>query len=272
MAEHRARKRFGQNFLISDSVISRIIEAIGPSESDTIIEVGPGCGALTGPLAESGARVLAVEFDRDLIARLKRLLGPYENVTVVNQDFLTFRPEDHGLKVFKLIGNLPYNITSPVLQWAVDHADYVVSACFMMQREVAARLCSDPGSKDWSPLAIFTQLAFETEKRFDVKPSSFRPQPRVTSTVVTLTPRRETVTEIPSGFERVVRTSFGQRRKQLVNNLVPELAGDAEEARAVLERAGLAADARAEQLSVDDFFRLTREIESSRLNSSSADS
>lgn len=257
MPGHRARKRFGQNFLVSSSVIRRIIDLIAPTASDTVVEIGPGQGALTVPLAESGARVVAVEFDRDLMGYLTRLLAPYEQVTILNQDFLKFDPEAHGLERFLLAGNLPYNLTSPVIEWAVRYAAQVERAVFMVQKEVAERLCSSPGGKDWSPLAIFTQLIYDAEKRFDVGPEHFRPQPKVVSSVVELRPRENAITQLPPLFERVVRAAFTQRRKQLVNNLTSDIVENADEARRALEVCGLPPNVRAEQLSIEDFFRLT---------------
>lgn len=260
MPGHRAQKRFGQNFLVSPTIITRIVELVGLTPNDTVVEIGPGQGALTVPLAETGARVVAVEFDRDLIAGLSENLRQYEQVTVLNQDFLKFEPTAHGLEKFVLVGNLPYNLSSPVIEWTTRHAEQVERAVFMLQKEVAERLCSSPGGKDWSPLAIFTQLVFEAQRRFDVSPEHFRPRPKVTSSVVELIPKADRITEFPPMFETVVRSAFHQRRKQLVNNLVPEVMPTAAEAREVIGACGLEPNVRAEQLSIEDFFRLTRMV------------
>lgn len=258
MPGHRAQKRFGQNFLVSPTIITRIIELAGLTPDDTVVEIGPGQGALTVPLAATGARIVAVEFDRDLIQGLSELLRRFERVTVLNQDFLKFEPAAHGLKNFVLVGNLPYNLSSPVIEWTTRHVEQVERAVFMLQKEVAERLCSSPGGKYWSPLAIFTQLVFDTHRRFDVSPEHFRPRPKVTSSVVELIPKANRLAEFPPMFEAVVRSAFHQRRKQLVNNLVPEVMPTAVEARKVIEACGLEPNVRAEQLSIEDFFRLTR--------------
>ena len=266
MPGHRARKRFGQNFLVSPKITNRIVELVGLSANDTVVEIGPGEGALTVPLAQAGARVVAVEFDRDLIAGLTEQVRQYERVTVLNQDFLRFDPKAQGLERFVLVGNLPYNLSSPVIEWAMRHAAMIERAGFMLQKALAERLCSPPWGKDWSPRAVFPKWVFEAHRRFDVGPEHFRPRPKVTSSVVELRPKAERITDLPPKFESVVRGAFRQRRKQLVNNLVPEILPTAAEARAVIEACGLPSNVRAEQLSLGDFFDLTRRIGSRTIN------
>lgn len=261
MPGYRAKKRLGQNFLKSPAVVERIIELIDPRPTDLIVEVGPGRGALTLALAQSGARITAVEFDRDIVGYLRKLLEDHTGVTVLNEDFLAFDPGAHGLDRFKLIGNLPFNLSSPVLEWTTGHVDRIERAVFMLQKEVAGRLCSGPGSKDWSPLAIFTQLVFEAHRRFDVSPKHFSPPPKVTSSVVELVPRGKPRRAVTPLFEKVVRAAFARRRKQLVNNLVPEILPDPDSARAAIADAGFPPDVRAEQVSIDGFFNLTRCLE-----------
>ncbi len=265
MPDYHAKKRLGQNFLVTQSIIDSIIELIAPSGADTIVEIGPGRGALTLSLGRSGAKVVAVEFDRDMMPHLQDTMGGYNNVEVLNQDFLGFEPETAGIGTFKLVGNLPYNLSSPVIDWTVAHASSVARAVFMVQKEVAERLCSSPGGKNWSPLAIFTQLHFETVKMFDVKPEHFRPVPKVTSSVVKLEPRQDVGPVPPDGFERVVRGAFRQRRKQLVNNLAVEFDKDSGEVREAIGEAGLAEKVRAEQVSIGQFFNLTRILRARRI-------
>ncbi len=262
MAAYHAKKRLGQNFLKSDSIIQKIIEAVNPLPGESIIEVGPGRGALTTRLADSNAEITAVEFDRDLIGHLNKLFKDRDNITLVNMDFLKFEPE---IKRFKLVGNLPYNITSPVIDWCVAHRERIHAACFMVQKEVALRLSSSPGSKDWSPIAIFTQLYFNIKVCFDVSPQHFQPPPKVTSSVIELRPRQAMEIEYLGEFEGLVRQSFRQRRKILLNNLVPDLIADATTARDLLEEAGLAANCRAEQISTEQFLKLTKLIVSRKL-------
>ncbi|MCK4632625.1 MAG: ribosomal RNA small subunit methyltransferase A [candidate division Zixibacteria bacterium] len=253
----KAKKRFGQHFLNSDIVIARIVEAIEPAAGEAIVEIGPGRGALTVPLAESGARVLAVEIERSAYATITKSLASCENVSVVNRDFLSMTAEETGFDRFKLVGNLPYNITSPVIDWVVENRDRIVSALFMVQREVANRLTSQPGTKDWSPMAILTGLFFDIENCFDVSPESFTPPPKVDSTVIRLAPSNKPQPSDYSKFEQVVRASFRSRRKQLANNLVPHLCDKPAVVREILQRLNIPQNIRAEQLPTEKFFELT---------------
>ncbi len=259
MAYH-AKKRLGQHFLTSPDIIQRIIDLIDPSKDKTIIEIGPGQGALTKPLAASGADLVAIEFDNDLIKRLKKLLKPYPNTRLLNIDFLLFEPELGRFPNFTLVGNLPYNITSPVLDWCVKYRSQVDRAVFMVQRELARRIAASPGSKDWSPLSIFTQLWFDVKMCFDVPPEAFQPPPEVISSVIELTARGEAAIENIDSFDRVVRQSFTHRRKTLVNNLVPDIIPDTQRATDILDEIGLDHGIRAEQLTIDDFLKLTQTL------------
>ncbi len=260
MAGYRPKKRLGQNFLIADNIIQKIIDLIEPSDSMPVIEIGAGRGALTLPLARSGARIIAVEIDNDLIGYLERLLGEYSNVSILNQDFLDLDPGSCGMEPFILAGNLPYHISSPVLDWVVKYRSFIHKACLMMQKEVADRLASRPGSRNWSPLAVFSQLYFDVELCFTVKRDSFRPPPKVTSAVVRLITRRAIDVGDPKRFERLVRTAFTQRRKLLVNNLAGGLIPDATTVRSALRDMKLEENIRAEQVSIEQFIELTRRL------------
>lgn len=260
MSDYRAKKRLGQNFLRSNAIVDRVLGLVAPGKSDCIVEIGPGRGALTVPLAESGASVWAIEFDRDLIRYLTSLLTNYPNVRLINGDFLDFDPSGEKLDRFKLVGNLPYNITSPVLDWCLKYRDCLVCVVLMVQRELGARIAGSPGSKDWSPLAIFTQSAFLVERCFDVAPSHFTPAPEVTSTVLRLTPHAKPLVPNSAPFEKIVRASFRQRRKLLVNNLVPEVIPDGFTATEILSRIGLGGKTRAEEVTIEQFLRLTTEL------------
>lgn len=257
MSAYHAKKRLGQNFLKSEAVIRRIVETVDPQPGEAVVEIGPGRGALTLALAESGARIVAVEFDRDLYGYLNKLARKFDNIEIVNADFLEFEPDEKKMPSFKLAGNLPYNITSPVIDWCMNYHSRVTGAVFMVQKEMALRLAASPGSKNWSPLSVFTQVMFDVDLCFDVSPESFRPPPKVTSSVVRLTPRTAAVPEYPPDFAGVVQASFRQRRKLLVNNLVPEIVSDNNTARELLSECGLAPDCRAEQVTVAQFLNLT---------------
>jgi len=265
MPGYHAKKRLGQNFLKSETIVRQIIETLDPRMGETIIEVGPGRGALTLPLAETGVRIVAVEFDRDMMGYLGKLLRGHDNVAIINADFLTFDPAEHDLDRFKLVGNLPFNLSSPVMEWAALQVDRIDRAVFMVQKEVAERICASPGGKDWSPLAIFTQLVYEARIAFEVGPENFSPPPKVMSAVIELSPRSEPLDSVTPEFETVVRASFRQRRKQLVNNLTPEPVADASGLREALAELDLPANCRAEQLSITDFFNLTRRLIARRL-------
>jgi 16S rRNA (adenine1518-N6/adenine1519-N6)-dimethyltransferase len=254
VVRYRAKKRFGQNFLSSEQIARRIVELLEPGFP--IVEIGPGRGALTVPLAEMGESLIAVEFDRDLINHLKKVTAGYGNVAVVNADFLTFEPPK-DLVEFSLIGNIPYNITSPVIDWCLRYRNRLHQVVLMVQKELARRITSQPGSKDWSPLSIFTQLAFETEYRFEVSPRAFIPPPEVTSAVVDLRPRSRELPADYAAFERVIRASFRHRRKLLKNNLVPDIIPDDTAAHDILEHIGLSGRSRAEQVTIDQFLKLT---------------
>lgn len=254
MGGYRAKKRLGQNFLVSAEAVEKIIRGIAPQPSETIIEVGAGRGALTLPLAESGARIIAVEYDQDLIGYLTALLRGKHNVEIVHVDFLEYDPS--ALDRFVLVGNLPYNISSPVLSWACRYHKQIDRSVLMMQKEVALRLSSAPGSKGWSPLSLFTQLYFETEVLFHVQRDQFHPRPDVTSTVIRLTPAEPPAIENFDFFERVVRGAFAQRRKLLVNNLAGEFAVSSHDIKQSLEPLNISVTARAEELSTVQFIGL----------------
>ncbi|HVP06608.1 MAG TPA: 16S rRNA (adenine(1518)-N(6)/adenine(1519)-N(6))-dimethyltransferase RsmA [Candidatus Acidoferrum sp.] len=264
MSPYRAKKRFGQHFLTSKSVISRMIELIAPGPELTVLEIGPGRGVLTLPLTQSGAKIVAVEFDRDLIGHVKRAVIGYENVKVINADFVSFDPDSEGLTKFALVGNLPYNITTPVIDWCVRYRDRIQYAVFMVQREMAARLAATPGHKDWSPLGIFTQLFFDIERCFDVSARSFSPPPKVVSAVIRLTPRASDLQVDWSSFESLVRASFRHRRKLLINNLVPDIVPSDEFAIALLGSIGIPKNCRAEQVTIEQFDQLAIAIADER--------
>ncbi|MBD3402230.1 ribosomal RNA small subunit methyltransferase A [candidate division GN15 bacterium] len=257
MGGYRVKKRLGQHFLSSTDVLDRLIGVIAPQPDEAIVEVGPGQGVLTTGLADKGARVTAVEFDRDLIPALEKRFAAYPHVTIINADFLNWRPESER---FALVGNLPYNLTSPVIEWCLEHRESIDRAIFMVQKELAERLAASPDSKAWSPLSIFTQLHFDPAIAFDVSPIAFEPPPGVTSSVITLYPHEAPAIEHEGIFRSVVRAAFAQRRKQLTNNLSRAFHVRAETVREVLEEMSLPATVRAEQVTIEQFLALTKHL------------
>jgi 16S rRNA (adenine1518-N6/adenine1519-N6)-dimethyltransferase len=253
MREHQARKRFGQNFLVSPGVIRKIVDAIAPRPGDTVVEIGPGLGALTAPLLERLDHLHVVEIDRDLIARLRHRFPP-ERLTIHEGDALAF---DFGSLAgsgpLKIVGNLPYNISSPLLFHLADYADQVAEMHFMLQKEVVDRMVAEPGGGDYGRLSVMLQYRFDMERLFVVPPGAFDPAPKVDSAVVRLIPvkvgSRETASD-PDLFARLVTAAFSQRRKMLRNTL-REFGGES-----MLEAQGIAPTARAETVSVADYVRL----------------
>ncbi|MDP2170680.1 MAG: 16S rRNA (adenine(1518)-N(6)/adenine(1519)-N(6))-dimethyltransferase RsmA [Rhodocyclaceae bacterium] len=261
MKGHQPRKRFGQNFLVSPGVIRKIVDAVAPRAGDTVVEIGPGLGALTEPLLERLEHLHVVEIDRDLIARLHQRF-PAERLTIHAGDALEF---DFGaLKAagpLKIVGNLPYNISSPLLFHLAEYAAVVSEMHFMLQKEVVDRMVAAPGGGDYGRLSVMLQYRYSMERLFVVPPGSFNPAPKVDSAVVRMIPRKVGVTEgNPRGtgetaidhalFARLVQAAFSQRRKMLRNTL-KEFGGEA-----LLEAQGFAPTARAETLAVADFVRL----------------
>ena len=214
-AAHQARKRFGQNFLVDQTVISSIVRAIAPQRSDRLLEIGPGLSAPTAPLLDCLDHLTVIEIDRDLAARLRNRY-PADRLTIVNADALQtdFSQFGPGLRV---VGNLPYNISSPLLFTLADYADQVIDQHFMLQREVVDRMVAEPASGDYSRLSVMLQVRYRMEKLFDVAPEAFDPPPRVTSSIVRMIPLgadrpRAADEEL---FSKVVQRAFSQRRKML---------------------------------------------------------
>lgn len=221
--QHQARKRFGQNFLHDQSIIDRIVYSINPQPSDHLVEIGPGQGAITNPLANVGARLDCIELDRDLTKFLKTNFKHVEHVTIHQQDILKFQlaqlnTGDHSLRV---IGNLPYNISTPVLFHLIKSHHLISDMTFMLQLEVVQRMSASVGDKNYGRLGIMLQYYCEVEHLFNVPATAFKPQPKVNSAIVRLTPHKEkpvTVKDIKM-LELVVRSAFNQRRKTLRNSL-----------------------------------------------------
>lgn len=221
--EHRARKRFGQNFLVDTNIIDRIVQAINPSDEDHLVEIGPGQGALTDKLISQCRHLDVIEIDRDLAAEFTWRYDGNERFTLHNADVLKFdftslpaQPEG-----YKVIGNLPYNISTPLLFHLFTCKQLFSDMLFMLQLEVVDRMCASPGSKSYGRLSIMTQYHCKVEKLFRVPPTAFRPQPKVESAIVRLQPLAQPplAATDASLLETVVRTAFSQRRKTLQNSL-----------------------------------------------------
>jgi 16S rRNA (adenine1518-N6/adenine1519-N6)-dimethyltransferase len=248
---HQARKRFGQNFLVSPGVVRNIVEAIAPKIGDLLVEIGPGLGALTAPLLERVDRLHVVEIDRDLIARLKETYPP-ERLSVHEGDALDFDFAALGERL-RIVGNLPYNISTPLLFHLAGYADRVRDMHFMLQKEVVDRMAAAPGSGDYGRLSVMLQYRFDIERLFVVPPGAFNPPPKVDSAIVRLVPKKAGEGEKAKDealFARVVMAAFSQRRKMLRNTLRELISEDG------LAALGIAPTARAEELSVADYVRL----------------
>lgn len=250
MPQHQARKRFGQHFLVDDSVVDGIVRAIAPTADDKMIEIGPGLSALTRPLLDRVRQLIAVEIDRDLAERLRRDHAP-ERLTVVEADALTVDFSRFGSEL-RIVGNLPYNISSPILFHLMAVSDSVRDQHFMLQREVIDRMVAQPSSSDYGRLSVMLQSRYRIEKLFDVPPEAFDPPPRVVSAVVRMVPlpadRRRPRSE--AALEQVVARAFAQRRKMLRRAL-----GDWA-AHVPWDVLDIAPTARAEEVSVAKFIGL----------------
>lgn len=220
MAGHRARKRFGQHFLTDPGVIDAIIRAIHPARQDIIVEIGPGQGAITGALARQSGHLHAIELDRDLAAKLRRQYDGNPAVTIHEADALSFDFASLGERL-RIVGNLPYNISTPLLFHLLNFRERILDMHFMLQKEVVRRMAAAPGSKAYGRLGIMLGCHLNIEALFDVERESFDPPPAVTSAVVRLDPLPPGTFDIEdeAGLSTLVATAFMQRRKTLRNAL-----------------------------------------------------
>lgn len=212
----RAKKKFGQNFLQDSSVIERIITAFHPQKKDTVYEIGPGQAALSELLAGMVSRLNLIEIDTDLLPALNDRFEQTDSVQVINQDALTLKLPDGENRI---IGNLPYNISTPLLIHFLYQAHNITDMLFMLQKEVVKRICASPGNKTYGRLSVMLQYSFECEELFVVKPESFIPRPKVDSQIIRMTRKSEIPSVDVQALEQVVKQSFSQRRKTIKNNL-----------------------------------------------------
>jgi len=256
-AAHVPRKRFGQHFLHDRNILRRIVEAIAPRSDDALVEIGPGEGALTLLLLQAARRLTAIELDRDLIEPLRARAAPLGELTIVNRDVLEV--DFSGLAAggaLRVVGNLPYNISTPILFHCLEHAAAIRDMHFMLQKEVVDRMAAAPGGKIYGRLSVMLQLRCAVEPLFDVPPGAFRPPPKVDSAVVRLVPlpAEKLPRAVFAAIDRVVRAAFGQRRKTLSNSL--HGVATAEQ----IAAAGIDARARAEQLAPAQFVALAQQL------------
>lgn len=256
--QHRARKRFGQNFLHDAGVIHRILRAIHARPGEHLVEIGPGQGALTEGLIGSGARLDVIELDQDLVPLLKLRFGLNPQFGLHQGDAMKF---DFASLVragekLRVVGNLPYNISTPLIFHLLEHAACIGDMHFMLQKEVVERLAAEPGSGDWGRLSIMVQYHCRVEHLFNVGPGAFNPPPKVDSAIVRLVPHATLPHPAKDHrlLERVVREAFNQRRKTLRNTLKQLLPA------AAIEAAGVDGSLRPEQLDLAAFVRLADQL------------
>ena len=263
--EFAFQKKFGQNFLIDGHVLNKIIAAADITKEDFVLEIGPGIGTMTQYLAEAAGRVMAVEIDRKLIPILQETLQEYDNVEILNEDILkvdigALVEEKNGGKPIRVVANLTYYITTPIIMGLLEKHVPVESITVMVQKEVAQRMQAEPGTKDYGALSLAVQYYCEPYIVANVPPNCFMPRPKVGSAVIRLRTHQEppVKTEHEALMFRLIRASFNQRRKTLANGLnnSPELSCSKEEIAAAIEKLGVPSTIRGEALTLEQFARL----------------
>ncbi len=258
MRGHIARKRFGQNFLADPHYVERIIDAVAPQRGENIVEIGPGLAAITGGLIERAGHVTAIEIDRDLAQRLRDAFTP-QQLTLHEADALEFDFAALGADL-RIVGNLPYNISSPLLFRLAEFDDHLRDLHVMLQREVVARMTAEPGTPDYGRLTVMLQVKFGIRRLFVVPPGAFRPAPKVDSAIARLLPlgKAKPVIADPALFSQVVAAAFGQRRKTLRN----ALSAICDEA--AIRKLGIDPGIRGETLAAGEFVRLANALATAR--------
>ena len=246
---HQPRKRFGQNFLVDHQIINQIISTISPKNDDSIVEIGPGKGAITFPIIKHLDHLSAIEIDRDLISILKS--KEQEKLTIYQADALTFDFSQIPNKL-RIIGNLPYNISSPLLFHLLDYRKQIIDMTFMLQKEVVDRIVAPPGNKTYGRLSVMMQAFYEVELMFVVPKESFEPQPKIESAILYLKTREQPLVKNSKPLEEIVKLAFSQRRKTLKNCLKPVLNQSQTE---------IDLSQRAEMLSTENFVTLMNDYE-----------
>ena len=255
MNRSKRRKRLGQHFLINTQVIDDMIGFINPKENDTIVEIGPGHGALTKRLIHRVKKFYAIEFDAELASKLQNSMNS-QTAAVLFGNALEFDYSSvhSDAETFRVVGNLPYSISTQLIINLLDHAEWIQDMCFMVQKEVADRLVAQPGGRDYGRLTVNVSRVFNVDTVFDVSPESFLPPPKVQSTVIFLRPRSTVQADAATAqaFAKLVRLAFGNRRKTLKNSLAGFVGAE------VFKNSGIDESLRAQNLSVDHFLRLAR--------------
>lgn len=271
-----ANKKLGQNFLISDEVVNAIVTAAKLSKTDLVIEIGPGLGNLTKPLLENAGKVVCVELDSNMLQILKERFLLYSNLKIIKQDILKVdlaklireeKQKNTNLQTVKVVANLPYYITSPIMMYLLEQKLEIESITVMVQKEVAERFIAIPGQKQAGAITYTIYYYAEGEKVIDVPKDSFIPEPEVDSEVIHLKIRKEPLFPLApdSLFFPMIKTAFSQRRKTLLNTLVNgNILSSKEEGKKILETLGLPETIRGEALSIEDFKRLAEMIEQKR--------
>ena len=246
---HKPRKRFGQNFLVDQQIINQIVSTISPKKNDHIIEIGPGKGSLTFPLIDHLENIHVIEIDRDLIALLQKKNNI--KITIHESDALVFNFDQFKQKV-RIVGNLPYNISSPLLFHLLNYRDNIIDMTFMLQKEVVDRIVAPPGSKVYGRISVIMQTFFDTELMFVVPKESFDPQPKIESAILYLKTKKQPLVQNSKPLEEIVKIAFSQRRKTLKNCL-----------KSVLNQSQTDIDLsqRAEMLSIENFVTLMNDYE-----------
>ena len=251
---HKPRKRFGQNFLVDHQVINQIISTIAPKKDDNIIEIGPGKGALTFPLAEYLEHLSVIEIDRDLITILEAQNN--QKISIYNSDALAFDFNQFSKKL-RIVGNLPYNISSPLLFHLLSCKDNIIDMTFMLQKEVVERIVASPGSKSYGRLSVVMQAFFDAELMFIVPKDSFDPQPKIESAILYLKTKSAPLVQNLKPLENIVKLAFSQRRKTLKNCLKSKL--NQSQTKIDLSQ-------RAEMLTLENFVTLMNDYEKQNRN------
>lgn len=269
--DFKIAKKFGQNFLVDEGVLRGIIDGSELTKEDCVLEIGPGMGVMTQVLCEKAGKVLAVEIDRELIPILKVSLFGYDNVKVINEDVLKLDlkkvlEENFGDVPVKVVANLPYYITTPIIMKLLEEGINFKSITVMVQKEVGERLCAAPGGKDYGAITVAVQYRCIPRQLLVVPPESFIPQPEVDSMVIRLDSREKPPVNLTDEkmYFRVVKASFGQRRKTLLNALSSgNLGKTKEELRSILLKHDIDEKRRGETLSLEEFARIANELSQS---------
>ncbi len=262
----RFQKRYGQNFLIDSHILEKIIEAAEITKEDMVLEIGPGIGTMTQYLAEHAREVVAVEIDKTLIPILEDTLSAYDNVTVINEDILkvdieALAREKNGNRPIKVVANLPYYITTPIIMGLFESHTPLASITIMVQKEVADRMQAGPGTKDYGALSLAVQYYAKPELMMNVSPGCFIPKPNVGSAVIRLTRYEQNPVQVKDEdfLFSLIRAAFGQRRKTLVNSLTNAsfLSVSKEEILRALSEMGISETVRGEALTLEEFAKLS---------------